>query len=103
MTNRTGFIERRKHKRFKVKGGAFASIQFDHYTIGPIKNISRDGLAFRYISEKEQIPISLEVDIFASGKGFLMNKIPSKRISDFNIISVCPKNTLLESFMGRKI
>jgi hypothetical protein len=41
LTNRTGFIERRKHRRFKAKGGAFAAVTFDN-KIGQIKNISKD-------------------------------------------------------------
>ena len=79
MINMKERIERRKHNRFKVRTGAFAAVTFDHNIVGPIDNISRGGLAFRYISEKEQIPEALEIDIFISGKGFYMQKIPSKK------------------------
>lgn len=85
MTDTKAPLERREHNRFKVGTGAFAALTF-YNIVGPIQNISRGGLAFRYISGEEQIKKSSEVDIFISGKGFYMQKIPSKRISDFNII-----------------
>jgi len=85
MPNMKEPVERREHNRFKVRTGAFAALT-SYNIVGPIQNISKGGLVFRYISEGEQIPKSLEVDIFIGGKGFHIQKIPSKRISDFNII-----------------
>ncbi len=55
-------IERRKHKRYKIKEGAFAAINPNHcQLIGQITDMSMGGLAFTYIdddvnenNEKEQ-------------------------------------------------
>ena len=85
MTNMKEPVERREHNRFKVRTGAFAAIT-SYNIVGPIQNISKGGLAFRYISEEDQIPEWSEVDLFIGGKGFHMKKIPSKTISGFNII-----------------
>ena len=75
-------IERRKQERFKVRSGAFVSINSDIDKIGPIRNISRDGIAFRYIGKEGEIYGPLEVDIFADS-GFYLQKVKSQTISDF--------------------
>jgi len=63
--------------------GAFVSVKSDHDKIGPIRDISRDGFAFRYLGEEGQIYGPLEVDIFFAGSGPCVQKIKSKTISDF--------------------
>jgi len=77
------FIEKRKRDRFKVRSGAFVSIKSDTDTIGPIRDISRDGFAFRYIGKEGEICGPLEVDIFYAGSGLYVQKVQSKTISDF--------------------
>ena len=88
------FIERRKQDRFKVGGGAFVSIKSDKDKVGPILDISRDGCAFMYIGEENQISGPLEVDIFYAGSGLYMQKIQSKTISDFKIYKKAPRSSL---------
>ena len=77
------FIERRKQVRFKVRGGAFASIKSDKDKTGPIRDISGDGFAFSYIGEEGEIYGPLEVDIFYAGSGIYVQKLKAKTISDF--------------------
>ena len=56
MTNKKEFAERRKHERFKIKNAAIAVIR-PLNVLGTtqkycqIINISKDGLAFRYIDK----------------------------------------------------
>lgn len=58
-------IEKRKHKRFQVRDGAFISIKSDHCAkIGPIRDINRNGFAFRYTGKEGEIYGPLEVDMF---------------------------------------
>ncbi len=76
-------IDRRKQDRFKVIGGAFASIKSDHDIIGPIQDISRGGFAFRYIGQEGEIYGPLEVDIYYAGSGPCVQKLTSKTVSDF--------------------
>ena len=85
MIDKKDFTERRKSDRFKVRDGAFAAIKPDNYIVGPIQDINRDGLAFRYLGKSGQIRESIEVDIFFSGMGFYLQNVRSKTISDFRI------------------
>lgn len=99
MMNRKNFIERRKQDRFKVKDSAFVSIKSDHCTkIGPIRDINRDGFAFRYIGQRGQIYGPLEVDILYSGSGLYVQKIKSKAVADFKT----DKNPLSNSLAIRQ-
>jgi len=88
------FIDRRKQDRFKVISGAFASIKSDHDIIGPIRDISRGGFAFRYLGEEGQTYGPLEVDIFYAGSGRYVQNIKSKTISDFKTDKNPPSSAL---------
>ncbi len=94
MMNRNNFIERRKQDRFKVRDGAFASVKSDEDKTGPIRDISRDGFAFRYIGKEGEIYGPLEVDIFYAGSGLYVQKVRSKTISDFKIDKKAPSSSL---------
>jgi hypothetical protein len=92
--NSKNFIERRKQDRFKVRDDAFVSIKSDRDTIGPIRNISRDGFAFMYIGKEGELYGPLEVDMFYSGLGIYLQKLKSKTISDFKIDMKTPSSNL---------
>ena len=79
----TDIADQRKHMRFRVQEGAFA-VLMNHVTrVGPIKDISRGGLAFTYISEDKLPQGSFMVDLLFGGEGFYLKDIPSKLITDF--------------------
>jgi hypothetical protein len=68
MTGKKEFAERRKHERFKVKNGAIAIIRLSNILAtaqkyGQIINISRCGVAFRYIDRKDELnePVNLDL------------------------------------------
>jgi hypothetical protein len=46
--------ERRLQKRFKAAEGAFAALVDQESRLGQIKDISSDGLSFRYIDSHEK-------------------------------------------------
>ena len=50
----TKFSERRAHRRFKVQKGAYAALRNGSLKIGQIQNISKCGLAFRYLANGKQ-------------------------------------------------
>ena len=98
-------IERRKHKRIKVKEGVFAVIRgpsgrLDHFSkmsmgeiavsvyksnpvkLGQIKNISVGGLAFHYISAKSSLDGPFELDILMTEKNIYLHNVPFEIISD---------------------
>ena len=68
MTNKKEFTERREHERFKVKNGAIAMIRplnalSTTQKYCQIINISKDGLAFRYIDKNGEFNEPFELDL----------------------------------------
>ena len=78
--------ERRKHKRFQVRNGAFVVLgtpPWPHSTkVGQIVDMSMGGLAFSYIAEQEPSNGSFELCIFLADSSFHLRKIPFETISD---------------------
>jgi hypothetical protein len=98
MDNRKEFIERRKHPRFKVKRGAVAAMiktlsakeeQAEdmrmnedstatapkYIQMGQIINISKDGLAFRYIDEGNEYNKLFDLDILFVHDSFYLKEL----------------------------
>ena len=79
-------VERRKHKRFKVQGGAFAVLgtpRRPHSTkVGQIIDMSIGGLAFSYIADEDRSSASSELGIFLTDNSFHLRQIPFETISD---------------------
>ena len=93
MTPPKKIVERRAHKRFLVREGAYALLRNNSSKLGQIKNISKGGLAFSYIANGEQMNESFKVDIFINKIGFCLKDVPSKIISDFHIGNRLPFST----------
>jgi len=98
MTNKKGFVERRKHARFKAKEGAFAVLTSDN-KMGQIKDISRSGLAFQYIGHGEPSSGSTEMEIFSTVYDFYLKKVPVKSVVDIEVDS----NILFSSLPIRQL
>jgi hypothetical protein len=95
MTETMGFAERRMHKRFKAKDGAFALLKNGLYKLGQINDISKGGLAFTYPADEHQIPESFFVDVFFSQQGYYLKEVPSNKISDVIVSSDFPLSGLI--------
>lgn len=93
MINSDKFIERRFYERFRVQQGVYALLKNGSSKLGQIKNISKGGLAFKYINHGEQLNEPVAVDIFLSGHGFFLKGIPCKRISDIHVENYVPFST----------
>ena len=93
MIDTEKIVERRAHKRFLVKEGAYALLKNNSSKLGQIKNISKGGLAFSYIVNGEQMHESFKVDIFISNIGYCLKDIPSKKISGSHINNKFPFST----------
>lgn len=78
-------VERRRHKRFQAQEGAFAVARPEFTKLGQIMDISRGGLAFRYVVTGSQGNGAIEVDIFKAGDGFYLENIPIKTIWDLRV------------------
>ena len=79
--------ERRRKKRFKAAEGAFAALVNHHSKLGQIQNISTAGLAFSYIEDQVQSDDAHELKIIIGNRGLYLDKIPFRKIFDFEIDS----------------
>jgi len=75
-------VERRRHKRFKVQGGAYARFGSHFDKTGQVINISMGGVAISYNGSNEPLNESSELDLFFGKISFCFTKIPFKTISD---------------------
>ena len=87
-------MERRKHKRFKVEGGAFAVSAPDYNKLGQIKDISKSGFAFQCIENGEQTKDSVEVEIFSTVDDFYLQKLPVRTVLDFEVDNTGSSNSM---------
>ena len=97
-TERT--VEKRKHKRFKVQKNTYIITVNDTTNLGQMINISKGGLAFNYIGQKEKISGWHKVDIFLSSKRFYLKEILFKATSDFYLDPNTPFSTVLMKQCG---
>ena len=94
MTKREKTLERRKHKRFQVPRDAFVGVGPYFNKVGPITDMSIDGLAFRYIGSEEPSNRSHKLDIFLTDGDFYLGKIPFETISDLEIVNKAPSSSI---------
>jgi hypothetical protein len=87
MTDHRITEERRREKRFKAAEGAFAALIDQESKLGQIKDISVHGLSFRYIDSSEKIENAKELKIILGHQGLYLDKVPFKKVSDFEIES----------------
>jgi len=85
LTKRKDPSDRRKHRRFQLHDSAFVVFRapWPHSTkVGQIIDISRQGLAFRYIADEGWSNGSSELEIVLANHSFYLDKVPFKTISD---------------------
>jgi hypothetical protein len=76
--------ERRKYKRYAAKAGAYAIISPGLTRLGQIIDISKAGLAFKYIDSNPDIKDKNET-LFLSSMGYYVKDIEFKTISDYEV------------------
>lgn len=79
MAADTDFLDRRKHKRYVVKEGAFTT---NCTKSGMITDISAGGLTFRYVDRKTCTGNTTELDIVVDDDSFYLDGIPCTTVSD---------------------
>ena len=87
MLDRMVSDERRQQKRFKAQEGAFAALVAQDNRLGQIKDISIQGLSFRYIDGNETLENANELKIILGDQGLYLDNLPFKKIADFEIRS----------------
>jgi hypothetical protein len=74
--------ERRKHRRFRVQDGNFAALSPWFCILGQIVDISRSGLAFRYVARSAGPHKCANLKILKTDGSFSCDRIPFKTIWD---------------------
>lgn len=75
-------LERRQHKRFKVNNLMIAVQNSSSTRVEQVVNISKGGMAVRYVDEGELLTNSTEVNIFKNSD-FFITGVPITVIKDF--------------------
>ncbi len=86
-------VERRKHKRFKIKKNAVAILKSNPSQPSPVINICKGGLAYRHFESSARsikLNASDELTIYLPEEGYYSNKIPFKTISGVTLADDAP-------------
>jgi hypothetical protein len=75
-------MERRKFTRFRTQDDAYAALRANNTKVGKISDISLNGLAFKYLSERVCDEMFNHVDIFLSDNGFHLHGVPCVIVCD---------------------
>ena len=79
------FSERRKEKRYPVQKGVLVAPSTQARKLWQVLDIGKGGLAFRYVSNDDELKTSSELDIVTGDTRFLLEQIPFRSISDFEM------------------
>lgn len=83
------FAEQRTYKRYRVRDGAFAVIKnHPKSTIGQIIDISKGGLAIKYLANGISVQGNSKLDIFFTGKGIQLKDITFQTVCDFELYNM---------------
>jgi hypothetical protein len=95
-------VDGRKHKRFQVKEGTNAVLHNHDRRIGPVIDISRNGLSFRYFDDVNGRIGSAQLEICHAEKGFYLRLIPVSTVYDKLEQRYVPFSTLINRRCGVK-
>jgi hypothetical protein len=90
-----GLSEKRRFRRFQVPQNAFALLNGSDGRLARITDISKDGLAFRYVGNGEQPKRSFQMDIFLANNSFRLEKVSFRIVSDFEVSKQGLTNSLI--------
>jgi hypothetical protein len=93
-------VDRRVHKRFKVRDESFAFIENGSKILCKIKNISKGGVSLVTIANAEHIPELFDTDIFVTGRVFYLKDVPSKKVSEAHLDAKSLFSTFVKSRVG---
>jgi len=89
MDKETIVVERRRHERFQVKNGVLAALRINaNNKLGKIIDMSKGGLAFRYIYNEEWTEANPEPDqsfdlvTIVGEDNFFLEDLPLRTVSD---------------------
>ena len=93
MAYKSSIPERRRHPRFDVGDNVLV---FSNDTFGQILNISKSGLAYRYLSVKEDwIDTTVELGVLNTETGFYLDKLNCKIVTSNDSEAIHPSSSTL--------
>lgn len=93
MIQTSTHTERRRHTRYTVGDNVLV---FSHDTFGQILNISKSGLAYRYLTVKnDRISTDVELGFLNTEDGFYLDKLNCKIIRSNDSTLLHPSSTTL--------
>lgn len=76
-------VDRRRSERFPVADEVFLTFRPHFERIGNVKDISKTGISFEYLSFEESEAVEyVDVDIFSASEGFYITRVPCRVIYD---------------------
>jgi hypothetical protein len=91
MEHRT---DQRRFRRLNAQEGAFALLKNHTSRVGQIINVSRGGLAFKYLADEIPPAEGWELDVFLAGRRFLWKGVPHITILDIEMAPEVPFSTV---------
>jgi len=78
-------VDRRKNKRFQTEKNTYAVLRAKGSKLGRVIDISKGGLAFRYVSVGQRLKGPLELDLLSHQYDYRIDKIPVRIITDLEL------------------
>ncbi len=93
-------LERRKHKRYLLKENVLV---FNEATFGQIINISKGGLSFRYLTQRDEKPLtSFAIGILNGDNGLYLENLRCRTVTVTDTPPIHPSNTTIIRKTGIK-
>jgi hypothetical protein len=80
--SRNRHTDLRKYNRRRAHDGAFVDLRISPIKVGKIVDISRGGLAFRYLDVGDRLREAFELDMYSRHNEFRMEKVSVKTVWD---------------------
>jgi hypothetical protein len=93
-------FERRKHKRFPAPPNTYVQLNDQVSKLGRVLDISRGGLAFRYISVGKKLKEVFQLDLISAQVNPGLNPLPVKVVSEIEMASETPARAVTLSRAG---
>ena len=77
--------EKRKFARYITRPEIFAALGKSFSRVGRVKDVSLGGVAFEYIAEEQNEDDLSSIDIFATGNGLHLSRIPCRKIYEVSV------------------
>lgn len=95
-------LDKRKYSRFLAQEDAFVALGHSFARVGKVKNISRGGLAFEYVSDKDLNEDASQLDVFLSEHGFHLSDMPCVIVYDIPVSKPYEYHTFNQIFTTKR-